>query len=482
MINVLSAIVVIWFFLLLLLLSTNRKYVCWPILFVFFFYFFKPFFSRLIFYFEPEKLVFDVFSVSVTLLFPVTFVIYCLKKPISTKQFFSNPLSFLLVSFIFVYFLEIFNSGTSVGAGLLTFKHFIMVLFSFSVPFFVFRYRLSYNKFVSIVFYLGLVYAIYGLFHVFYGHTVFEQAYLGAYMGEEHYRTTMYLSGRARPFSFASTDSSFWYSLDLIFLFFLPQYYHFSEKNKKLFKIYSILILLLFMYAPERTPVFMLFIGIVTIYILSAGSKWVIRAVSFSLMFVPILVALRKIFIPIIGHFYSNQYLYRAIELLDLLNAETWKTRAGEGGNWIEALIRIKVHPILGYGAGAGTFNRLASSLENFYATHSEYLTIILETGIIGFVFFCILVFYLFYTLLTPFRDESKFQKSIRLGVVGTVVSIMACSVVGFGLFQGESGLLTWLFIGFVPVFLNKRNSAISYENLYYYSCTQPKKRYAALS
>lgn len=457
MINLLFTIIVLAIYLLVLLLSFNKKYVLYPVFFVFFAYFFKPFFSRLIFYFEPVAAVFDLFSVAMALLYPFTFVVYYLRTRHSIKVFLQSHLTALLLFFIFIYFIQIFNPNTTLGAGFLTFKNLTMLLFSFFMPFYLIKYKYPYKSFTSMLLVFGIIYLAYGLYQFFFGHAVFEQVYFAETLGESHYRNSMFMDGRVRPCSFAVSDGHFRYTMVLLFLFFLPQYNDLDIKNKKLFILYSFLFLLLFFFSPDRTPIFMTLIGIFTIYILSSGKRWPIRLLANVLLFVPILLVLRTVFLPYLAKLNSGQYLYRLIELLDMFNAGTWVTRSSAGGDWSKAIMHIKEFLPFGAGAGTGTFNRLGGSMNLYVMTHNEFLTVLLETGIVGFFVFIILIFYLLFVLYKLNVMRNGFFKPISLGITASFISLLASSMVNIALLSGESSRMAWLFVGFIPILLNRQ-------------------------
>ena len=465
MINLLFTIIVSAIYLLGLLLSFNKKYVLWPMFFVFFAYFFKPFFSRLIFYFEPVAAVFDPLSVVMALLFPFTFVVYYLRNKHSIKVFLRSRLTVLLLLFIFIYFIQIFNPNTILGAGFLTFKNLAMLLFSFFLPFYLIKYKYPYKNFVSMLLVFGIVYLAYGLYQVFFGHAIFEQVYFAETLGELHYRSSMFMEGQTRPCSFATNDGHFRYTMVLLFLFLLPQYRCLTIKNKKLFILYSFLFLLLFFLSPDRTPILMTLIGIFTIYILGNGKRWPIRLLAGVLLFVPILSILRTILLPYLATLSSGQYLYRLIELLDLFNAGTWVTRSSAGGDWSRAIMHIKEFLLFGAGAGTGTFNRLGGSMNLYVMTHNEFLTVLLETGIVGFFVFIVLIFYLLFVLYKLIVMKNGFFKQISLGIIASFISLLASSMVNIALLSGESSRMAWLFVGFIPILLNRQLKEIFYEH-----------------
>jgi len=208
----------------------------------------------------------------------------------------------------------------------------------------------------------------------------------------------------------------------------------------------------------------MTFIGIFIIYLFSGGRRWPIRLLASVLLLVPALLILRAVFLPYLTRLNSGQSLYRLIELLDLFNAATWVTRSARGGDWSRALTNISEFLFFGTGAGTGTFNRLGTSMNLYVMTHNEFLTILLETGIIGFFVFVVLIFYILFVLHRLNIAKDRCLKFISLGIIASFVPLLANSMVNIALLSGESSRLAWLFVGFVPILLNRQLQEGFYE------------------
>ena len=100
-----------------------KKYHFWPLWFPFVYYFFKPFFSRLLLSSDTHSLItsIDKFSVVSAGLFPITFFYYYFQLK-DKSLIFNTRLSKYILAFTILYFIEIFNPGTTFMSGILSFK------------------------------------------------------------------------------------------------------------------------------------------------------------------------------------------------------------------------------------------------------------------------------------------------------------------------------------------------------------------------
>ena len=163
-------------------------------------------------------------------------------------------------------------------------------------------------------------------------------------------------------------------------------------------------------------------------------------------------MGVRMLVLPILQKAGIGIGLYRVFELFDILNAGTFVTRAGEGGNWGTALSQIMQRPFFGYGTGTGTFTRMSS--EFTYATHNEYLSIAIELGFIGFFFFIFMI-YKIYGKLNWVTKANDYRKLIAGGIGAALAAQLACSMCNIALLSGESSRLVWFLIGILPVLIN---------------------------
>ncbi len=432
-----------------------------PIIFPFFFFFFKPFISRLIIYLDLNNQIatFDSFSLVSAFLFPITFIYFFLT--IKDKRiFFENTLSKLILLFVAIYFFQIFNPSTTIMSGLLSFKNFFMIYYIFMIPTLMHYVGFNYEKQVSSIIIIGIVYLTYGLTQITFGFFDFE---VFAFIKQDIINK-VFLEGAIRPVSFAGNFQHFFYFVVTIFLFLLPQRKLMNPKNKFLFNIFAFLLLILFINTPDRTPVLMLIIGLVSIFVFLQKDSTIKSFVKLSpLLFFFILIG-RFFALPILNSAnMRGSYFLRLLELFDIFNAQTFLIRysstADTQSKWSEAISNILNNIIFGSGTGSGTFNRISSSSDNlsiFVATHSDYLSVALETGILGLIIFVSILFLIIKTLL-KMKKISSDDKLVACGIFASLLSLMACAIVNVPFFIGESRII-WLFIGIIPLFGKKVN------------------------
>lgn len=442
------------FSIIIMLSQLSKKWELAPLWFAFYFYFFKPFFSRLLYYLDdldPNIVKFDTLSTAGALLIPLTTIFYIIKKKNVLKLLVKSTIFKVLLVFLLIYFIQIFNPKTNLAAGFLSFKNITFIFCSFIIPFIMKEYNYPYHRFISLLLVFSIAYIAYGLIQALGGHNFFDEYYFTYRIGYSHYHASMFMDGKARPFSFATADGNFLYTMVAVFLFILPQYKNINKTNLVLFRIFFILYFLLFIVVPERTPILMTIIGISAVFLLKNKGNY-INIIIFILLSLFLIVLLRYFAKPLLLTI-NSLYLIRLIEVLYITQAETWVTRVGEGGNWGMAYKGIEDNFFFGSGAGTGTFSRAGGELDTFVATHNEYLSILLETGILGFTVFIALIIIVVRELIvqTKANNQSIYDK-IRIGIFASLLALMATAFVNFSLTLGEPSRLLWLFIGFIPI------------------------------
>jgi len=189
-------------------------------------------------------------------------------------------------------------------------------------------------------------------------------------------------------------------------------------------------------------------------YFIISNATRPFKVFIFSFLVIGAFIGVRILVLPILKVAGVNLYLLRLFELFDILNAETFVTRAGEGGNWGIALSQIFQRPIFGYGTGTGTFTRMVS--EFTYTTHNDFLTIALELGLFGLLFFLFMIFKI-YGSIKRVSDFNDYRKLIVAGIGSALAAQLACSMFNIALLSGESSRLIWFLIGILPVLLNNQ-------------------------
>ena len=446
---------VIILYLTTLLISNKKSFQFLPFWYVFILYFFKPFFSRIIAYYDSlgSFIVFDLFSTVCAMLFPITltYYYYIYNRTIS-RNFRSSNIFKYIMFFSLMYFLQILNPGTNFGQGLLAIKNIIFILYSFLMANLMLSMGYPYRKLLNGLIVIALFYVSYGVYQAFFGFLPFDLADYKLRVGSITAIQRTLFGDQVRPFSFALTNGHFYYSIMIILLFLLPQLPIMNQRQRLLTYIFWILTSLLFFEAPERTPIAMFGIGLISMYFIISNATKPFKVFIFSSAFIGVYIGVRMLVLPILQKAGIGIGLYRVFELFDILNAGTFVTRAGEGGNWGIALAQIMQRPIFGYGTGTGTFTRMSNEFS--YSTHNDFLTIALELGFIGFFFFFYMIYKIYGKLNTVSR-ANDYRKCIAGGIGAAFSAQLACSMFNIALLSGESGRLIWFLIGILPVLLN---------------------------
>jgi hypothetical protein len=455
MFSVFFTLLVIILFITTILLSNQKEFRFLPFWYVFILYFFKPFFSRIIAYNDSLNsfIIFDLFSTVCAMLIPMTIIYYFFffHRTISFNFNKSNIYKYFIIFSLF-YFLQMLNPGTNLGQSFLAIKNIIFIIFSFLMANLMLSIGYPYRKVLNGLIIIALLYVSYGVFQAYFGFLPFDLADYKLRVGSITAIQRTLLGDQVRPFSFALTNGHFFYSIIIIMLFLLPQLRIMTQKQRILMYLFCFLTFLLFAKAPERTPIAMFGIGLISMYFIISNATKPFKVFIFSYAIIGLFISLRVLVLPVLQNGGVGIGLYRVFELFDILNAGTFVTRFGEGGNWDIALSQIFQSPIIGYGTGTGTFTRISSDFT--YSTHNDFLTIALELGFIGLFFFFFMI-YKIYSKLNIVSHANDYRKCIAGGIGAALAAQLACSMFNIALLSGESSRLIWFLLGILPVLVS---------------------------
>lgn len=113
------------------------------------------------------------------------------------------------------------------------------------------------------------------------------------------------------------------------------------------------------------------------------------------------------------------------------------KDLGGRVGLWLQSINILSKHPLLGLGSGA-----LDSAIGS--AAHNTFISVVTETGIIGLVFFIIILAIVFIQALSIPNENSKHW-----------VAIYLIWIIGVFSLSWEFRKLTWLFLNFIIIASN---------------------------
>jgi O-antigen ligase len=140
-------------------------------------------------------------------------------------------------------------------------------------------------------------------------------------------------------------------------------------------------------------------------------------------------------------------------------------------GIWDQALGQFRQSPILGTGpAGYAAYNMsIYRGSQYSLSTHSNYLDVVMETGIVGTaVFLWFLATMLFLGWRAVSRWQSGFEGGLACGAFGAYLGVLVAMWLGDWLIpfvynQGIAGyrytVYSWLFLGFLANLAARRSS-----------------------
>ncbi len=276
-------------------------------------------------------------------------------------------------------------------------------------------------------------YILSGLFLSFF--TIFYSIYSFQNIFES--RTFIYING-------VLFDPNYLVAL-LIFPLCATLYYFFTKPNFRIFYFFSYLIMLFASIISGSRGGFLTIIVVsILIFLTTSNNKkksglyYLIIRLEFTIFFVLFLFIF-------ISQFETN--LISRFSLESLLGFS-------DGGSgrlqiWISSINAFFENPIIGYGSG----NVYQANLLFFgkaVGAHNLYLSLIVETGILGFSFFYLFLSYIFFFLI---RRNSKLELISFIGLL--IVCLFLDSL---------SAKYLWLYLTFMLLYIN--NTSISNKNI----------------
>lgn len=407
----LFGLVVGFFMILACILSTEAG------LYINIFYSFFAFhFSRYLFNDEfPVGVITDILILS-------TFLSLFFRGNQLTKnlnRFTKTPVVIGMLVLLFYLLIELFNPyGHSFDGWFQTFRRFLVSIFLLFVAYNVFSNYARVRRFVTVLFILCFITAIYGCIQQWHGLFDFELAWV---TGDANRFGLFFIMGNFRKFSTMSDPTAFGIAMAACALFFMIIAW--NEKNKVLKVIYftGILFMLLAMgYSGTRTANVMVTGGVVMFILLTLDKK-LTRAFA---------IVAGLVFLFLMYGPYVNSTIIRFRSSFIGSKDESFKVREVN-----RAFIQpyIYSHPI---GGGLGTtgasglrFNR-GHYLAGF-PPDSGYLRKALETGWIGLALVCIIYFVVLrFGVRRYFRCKDEKLKMI---CAASISSIFAFYIAEFG-------------------------------------------------
>jgi hypothetical protein len=419
-----------------------------PLWFVFILYFYKPFLSRVIIYFDgADSFVrYDLFSIVCSLLFPVTILIYSYLY--SNRVFHvikTNKIIFVFIMFCMMYFLQIANPMTSIARGIMNFKNVVFILYS---VFFASILAITGNqdkKIFKVFSIIALSSITYGLFQGLAGFSDIDLALHRALLGDDSVKSLL-LESSVRPIGFSVNNAHYYNLITLIMIYLYSQYKLVNGKLKALYWMLLFEYIIFMALFPERTQLAMFIIGVFVVkFIFSTKRLWYVLITGSSII---ILIISVNFIYPNLSDSISNIRLKRVVELVNILNAETFKQRSAMSGPWKSAYNTIMDRPVIGFGSGTGISNR-ADGL--YITSHNDLLSTWIELGIFGLMTLIFLIFIIFKRSIQKSK-KVLYLKCLYAGSLGMLVPVLISGVFNVVLISGETSRIVWFAIGYAVV------------------------------
>ncbi len=241
-----------------------------------------------------------------------------------------------------------------------------------------------------------------------------------------------------RIYSFFGDPNNFAGFLNTIFPFFFCSTIYFAKikQNKKffLFLLFTLAVFFVFIMTLSRSGWLGLFCGILAV-------GWFKRNQIFKTSNLKYLILGLIVFVLLFSQIYHYLYLIVTARLEELESRGIHLYLAKS------AISMFLSHPLTGVGIGnfGEAYGKYFRPGYEYYNAHSAFLTILSETGLIGFIIYISFYIFVFRQILLFFRNSSGYNKEvIGLGFLSGFLGLMAANI----FYQNFSFQFFFVFLG----------------------------------
>ncbi|HMH34020.1 MAG TPA: O-antigen ligase family protein [Puia sp.] len=421
--------------------------------------FVSVFFSDLARFFDTSLPLGTAIDVMVLL----TFLGLLLKKLTKREAFWkhcNSPIVYAFGVYILYTALQIFNpDAASRDTSLLIIRRFFVFQIFFYCSIQIFSEPAQIFRFLKVWLVLGLIVALYGCYQEWIGYPAYELDYI--YSDQHLVGLYALLNGNFRKFSFVSDPAAFGIlmaAIALICMVFLLNS-KFNAKRSIPLAACAMICLFAMSYSGTRTAYFAFVIGVM-LYILMTMNNF--KTLLFACFAIATFVAL------IFGPFYSNLTLNRIRSTFKFSKEASLQVR-DDNRKRIQPYLRA--HP---FGGGLGSTASATSSgrsnqeqvarpsnhpLANF-PSDSGFLRSGLETGWIGLILQCILLFIVLQQGIRAYYQST--QRKFKIVVLATVIGLFCYIVANYS--QVAIGALpgAFLFYPLIAIIISIRQISVN--------------------
>ena len=357
-----------------------------------------------------------------------------------------------ILVFIAWNILQIFNPYKSLGVGMYGARSVLLPMGMYFVAREFFTSKEDVKKFLYVILACSIIDMVYGLYQCFFGFTPFDTAYIKDFPDVRRVMIWEDFGGYEgfnKIFSVSGGSYNLFYPLAFFALLLMNIRSRSFRGGYGIIKcIFVLSFVVLLTFGRERTPIAMLLIGIVLSNLeFNSAKKFLKRLIVSGVIIGSIAISLHFLKQPLIR---TGKYeYYRLAELGTPLEARTMKSRRII--QWEKALDTIGSHVLFGTGLGTGTETTQTMRESALIVTpHNWYLKVALETGLIGFILFIVLLFRMFILFIQHLR---RMGDQLYHGLVkGMLAATAAILVMGFANIPLEYhlGIFFWFLVGLV--------------------------------
>lgn len=201
----------------------------------------------------------------------------------------------------------------------------------------------------------------------------------------------------------------------------------------------------------------LLIIDLLLLYVSSSRGTWLALGVSILFIIICRYITLNKIFynlsfftiifgVLFFSYVYPKLYTTELGEKIDyFLYTYTGKSFfSGRQDIWLQLLYAIEQKPLLGYGISTSASDFLIHD----FTAHNMYLSTLLESGLIGLLLYCVLL-YSIWNSLYPNKNLNKDQRNMLKLFIGFFAGLLIYQCFEMAFFQGpySINILEWLIL-----------------------------------
>ena len=416
----------------------------------------------IVLFFEGNAFSFYFFSARIRLVQVIEvlgIIIFIILISLNKVKLKKTPLDFPLFAYVLVNFIAIINAQ-SIAQGLKIALLLLSLVLLYYLVVNLLTQKIIFEKAFNLLLYVGLVIVFFGIYQVIAGALNY---YLNTNLPIGHsgiIQVEFLGSPWGRPYStFVEPD---WYGAVSMFysILFISLYFSKLDKRKKFYLFGAIISVLGMLLSFVRASWVGFIAGIVFLSIIGKklkASKFKLKILILILSSLVLLVLAITLFSPVFGEIIEKRFTKEGAASISADNARFKQMR--------QSVNIFLEHPIIGSGPGSFALKGIWGDSESYYnqlvqegkiSVYKRYdpsiiTTILADTGIVGALFFLLLLFTFIKFNLGVMQKIGNYYQAVSLGLFAGIIGLFSSYIFTTGFWIP----FTWVFLGFNIAALN---------------------------